>query len=155
MASISGTLTEYHRCCEGLFKAVEEAVASALWDQARDAFGMFRRAMDQHYQMEEEILFPAFERRSGKTDGPTRVLRFEHEQIRSLMDQVASGIEAEDQAQCMATSGRLKVTNQQHTQKEERMMYPIVDELLAGEAATIVAQMRCLGDVAPLPPSSS
>jgi len=39
--------------------------------------------------MEEEVLFPAFETRTGNTMGPTYVMRTEHEQIRALLQVMA------------------------------------------------------------------
>jgi hemerythrin len=64
-------MTRDHRRCDRLFAAVEEAVAEGDWARAAEIFRDFVQGMERHFRWEEELLFPAFEQRSGITGGPT------------------------------------------------------------------------------------
>lgn len=39
----------------------------------------------QHFEAEENLLFPAFEKKTGMTSGPMQVMRGEHIQMLELM----------------------------------------------------------------------
>jgi iron-sulfur cluster repair protein YtfE (RIC family) len=52
--------------------------------------------MEQHFQKEEEVLFPAFEQSTGNTMGPTRVMRLEHQQMREALAEMAGALAAGD-----------------------------------------------------------
>ena len=54
------------------------------------------RALERHIRLEEEIVFPLFEARSGIVDGPTAVMRDEHRCLRRALALMRAGIEARD-----------------------------------------------------------
>jgi iron-sulfur cluster repair protein YtfE (RIC family) len=145
MGAISATLVDYHRCCDRLFAAVADPLERGDWSAAREALARFRSAVDRLLRMEEEILFPAFERETGRDQGPTRVLRFDHAQLRTLLGELDRGVERQDAAASAAARSRLSVTLHEHWAKEERVMFPQADEILAGEAGRLVDQLRCIG----------
>jgi hypothetical protein len=58
------------------------------------AWQAFDRTMRHHFAMEEEVLFPAFERTTGMVRGPTMVMRMEHTQMRALLDQIGGAASA-------------------------------------------------------------
>ena len=72
MGSILDFMGGDHRACDELFAAAEDAVAKSDWDRARDLFARFHAATLHHLAMEEEVLFPAFEARTGMRMGPCR-----------------------------------------------------------------------------------
>lgn len=142
MNTIRGLLGDHHRQCDVLFAAIERAIESGAWDQAAAGFARFRESMLQHFDVEEKTLFPAFESRTGMTMGPTAVMRSEHAQIRELMDAMAEAIETRDADDYSGYAETLHIMTQQHNMKEENVLYPMCDQHLAGESATLVAQMR-------------
>ena len=53
-------------------------------EKALDTFNVFHQGLLTHIVWEEQVLFPIFEAQTGITEGPTRVMRMEHERIKSL-----------------------------------------------------------------------
>ncbi len=140
-----GMILEYlggdHRACDDLFASAEAAVAQKNWDNAHSLFDRFQAAMAHHLRMEEEVLFPAFEARTGNTMGPTYVMRTEHEQMRALMQDMAHAARAADRNGYLGLSETLNMLMQQHNLKEENMLYPMSDQVLAADREALIRSM--------------
>jgi len=136
MASISANLTRDHRHCDELFARAEEHVARSDWTQADRDFSEFTNAMEQHLRFEEDNLFPAFEQASGNRAGPTRMMRMEHEQMRTLFRDMETGLRAREANRYLGLSETLLILMQQHNMKEEHILYRLAEQVLgsAGEA---------------------
>ena len=146
MGSIRDFMGDGHRACDELFAAAEEAVAKNDWERARDLSDRFRRATLHHFRMEEDVLFPAFETRTGMSMGPTQVMRGEHVQMRDLMQQMANAARTGDANAYLGHSETLNMLMQQHNMKEENVLYPMTDQALAGEQDTVLQAMQALPD---------
>lgn len=146
MSSIKDFMGGDHRACDELFAAAEDAAAKNDWDRARDLFGRFQSATLHHFRMEEEVLFPAFETRTGMSMGPTQVMRGEHVQMRDLMQQIADAARAGDANGFLGHSETLNMLMQQHNMKEENVLYPMTDQALAGEQDKMLHAMQALPD---------
>ena len=83
-----------HRNCDGGWAEVEATADADDAAATRGAWTRFDKAMRTHLQMEEEVLFPAFEAATGMTAGPTQIMRMEHVQMRGVLDQMAAALEA-------------------------------------------------------------
>ena len=136
---------DHHRCDE-LFAAAEAAVESGDWAAAAEAHSGFLASMQQHFSMEEEVLFPAFEEASGSSMGPTMVMRHEHEQMRQLFDEMEQALEAKQGGDYLGASETLLVLMQQHNAKEEQILYPLTDRMLEAEQPALLAKMQALGE---------
>ncbi len=146
MRTILDTLGTDHRHCDELFAAAETAAAQGRWGRAREDFGRFLAAMARHFTMEEDVLFPAFEDRTGMRAGPTQVMRMEHAQMRELMDGMAQAAEAGDADRFLGLSETLNMLMQQHNLKEENMLYPMSDRTLGEERDRVLDAMdACVG----------
>ena len=141
MESIRECLTGDHRVCDAAFAATEQAVAAGNWKSARAAFDTLRNSMLAHLAAEEEILFPAFEARTGMTMGPTRVMRAEHAQMRELLAAAGEALAAEDADDYAGNAETLLILAQQHNMKEENVLYPMCDQHLAAEADGLVRRL--------------
>lgn len=141
MSTILDFLGSDHRACDDLFAASEEAVSKRNWEGARNLFGQFHQAMDRHFAMEEEVLFPGFETKTGNTMGPTQVMRAEHEQMRSLMREMDEALLANDEPRFLGLSETFNMLMQQHNLKEENVLYPMSDRALAGERDALIHRM--------------
>lgn len=141
MDAISHFLEADHQRCDDLFEAAEAAVAEADWPLAADRFLAFTGALRRHFGMEEAVLFPAFEARTGNNQGPSRVMRMEHEQMRELLEEMAEALSHHDANRYAGLSETLLVLMQQHNLKEEQILYPMCDRLLADEGASLVEHM--------------
>jgi iron-sulfur cluster repair protein YtfE (RIC family) len=143
-----GTILEFlgsdHHACDNVFASAEEAVARNDWDSARSLFDRFQAAMARHLAMEEDILFPAFESRTGMSGGPTEVMRMEHAQMRDLLQAMADAVAAGDQNRYLGLSETLNMLMQQHNLKEENMLYPMSDQVLGAERAAVIQSMEAV-----------
>jgi DUF438 domain-containing protein len=147
MGTISGYMTDDHRHCDELFAQAEEAADRGNIASAVTAFRAFRQALEGHFAREEEVLFPAFEQRGGGS-GPTTVMRMEHAQMRALFQELDNALAAGDGHSYLGLSETLLVMMQQHNLKEEQILYPMTDRLLAATALDLVRRMTALGPVA-------
>ncbi len=128
-----------HRSCDELWAKVEQA-ADGGGDYA-SAFGAFSDAMLRHLDREEKVLFPAFEAASGMTSGgPTFVMRFEHDRMRAVLDEMADQVKAGDGNRLLDIGDTLMMLIQQHNAKEEGMLYPMAAQMLGDQWAEIRKQ---------------
>lgn len=132
MAGLTEPLVTDHRLCDGLFAQAEDAAHRGDWERCRLHFDVFQQAMTHHFQVEEELLFPAFEQASGMAGGPTAVMRSEHANMRELLHKMAAAIAGNGRDDYLGLSETLLLYMQQHNLKEENMLYPACNRLLAG-----------------------
>ena len=142
MESIRDLMSADHRRCDDCFVAVERSVARSAWSDADAEFGRLYDAMRHHFDAEEAILFPAFEARTGMSMGPTRVMRGEHEQMRELLAAAKKALDERDADDYSGTAETLLIMMQQHNMKEENVLYPMCDQQLAAQLATLLAQLE-------------
>lgn len=127
-----------HRDCDARWADVEELLDTHDVETARPAWQKFDTGMRRHIAMEEEVMFPAFEaaaRMGG--GGPTAVMRMEHKQMTGLLDQIEAAMESDDAEQAMDLGDTLLMLVQQHNIKEEGMLYPMAENILAGNWANL------------------
>jgi iron-sulfur cluster repair protein YtfE (RIC family) len=141
MSSISATMTGDHRACDERFAAAEAAASSGDWTRAGTEFAAFRSAMERHFAVEEETLFPAFESHTGMSAGPTEVMRMEHAEMRELFERLAAAATARDADEFLGLAETLNLMMQQHNMKEEQVLYALMDESLGGEAEGLLAAL--------------
>lgn len=144
MNTILAFLAKDHRACDSSFADAESAVASVRWADADTAFRAFAAAMAHHFAMEEEVLFPAFEAKTGMRSGPTQVMRMEHAQMRRLIHDMGAALDARDVTRYLGLSETLNMLMQQHNVKEESMLYPMADRTLGEAAAGVVEDMQAV-----------
>jgi iron-sulfur cluster repair protein YtfE (RIC family) len=132
--------TADHRACDALWPAVEAAGEKGDGAALQAAFAAFARAMRRHLDMEEQVLFPAFEKATGMVMGPTRVMRGEHAQMRAVLDQMAAAVPA-DPAAVLDLGDTLLMLVQQHNRKEEGMLYPMCDAHLGVDWPALAAAL--------------
>ena len=120
-------LTAEHRHCDDLFAALEAAMDKENFEKAKTLFAEYERQMLEHFDVEEQKLFPAFEARTGMTSGPTMVMRMEHSQIRGLLAEMKEAIFHGQPEIFFSLSETLLIMTQQHNMKEENVLYPMCE----------------------------
>ena len=135
-------LPEHHRHCDDLYVATENAVQRGDWATAAPSFEHFRAQMNAHFEAEEGVLFPAFEAATGMSQGPTSMMRHEHEQMRALLHQLSAACSARDRDAYAGAAETLLMLMQQHNMKEENILYPMCDRALGTGAEMVAAEMR-------------
>lgn len=131
-----------HRHCDEILATAEKAVATQAWDHAMASFTQFQNAVLQHFAAEESVLFPAFEEKTGMRGGPTQVMRGEHVQMRELMEAARKGLLAKDADDYSGNAETLLFMMQQHNMKEENVLYPMCDQHLIDQVATLLPQLQ-------------
>ncbi len=142
------TITEYfqsdHRRLEAIYKKFSDAVHEERWDDAKGAFCEFSLGLKRHIATEEEILFPAFEEKTGMRDaGPTFVMRMEHKDIHELLDAITALTEKGDGPETTVKASALTVLLADHNMKEEQILYPEANASLSEpERAEVVRKAQ-------------
>lgn len=142
MDTISNYMTDDHHRCDELFAQAEMAASGQDWAAIAADLQAFLDSMHRHFKMEEEVLFPAFEERTGMSMGPTQVMRMEHGQMRELFQAMADAVQKQDKDEFLGQAETLLVMMQQHNMKEEQILYRMADQMLAGELEDVLQRMR-------------
>jgi hemerythrin-like domain-containing protein len=112
-------------------------------ESATEAFADFRAGLERHLQLEEEVIFPAYEARTGLTGGPTAVLRFEHALIREQLSDLAEMLRLGAWALFRVCMVRFNHLLAAHDLKEERVLYPSAVRLMDPSLrAALTEQLR-------------
>ena len=121
-----------------LEKIVQQCEATGTLDaaSAQDAVDFFRNFADRcHHGKEEAHLFPLMEQRGfAKDNGPTAVMRLEHDQGRACVKGMGEAIAAAQKHD--ATAGQRFVTHARaylellrtHIQKENQCLFPMANQ---------------------------
>ena len=136
-SSLSVVLSDHHKVCDEEWASVEQCVSEKRWPEAATVMKKFCDAMTLHLSIEESTVFPAFEMATGVTQGPTRVMLHEHNQMRALLDDLNAALLKKDTDAFLGAGETLLVLMQQHNFKEENMLYPACDDALAQDAALV------------------
>ena len=147
MASIVDSMTNDHRRCDAIFAEAESFVSDSEWEKGAAGFLEFRQAMEHHFTMEEEVLFPALEECNIQAAGPTQVMRMEHKQMRQLLSEMAQAVEQRDRDRYLGLAETLMIIMQQHNMKEEQMLYRMADQALGMDVPQILRKMEAVEPV--------
>jgi iron-sulfur cluster repair protein YtfE (RIC family) len=141
MSLIDDFMTRHHRQCDEALARAEEAAAASDWTGLDREAGTFFAEMARHLGIEEQLLFPVFENKTGMTSGPTEVMRMEHDQMRGLLEQMRLAVQAKDTERYLGLSETLQVLLQQHNIKEEGVLYPMIDRALRDDADGLMTRI--------------
>lgn len=145
MDQLTAPLVADHRHCDGLFANAEDAAQRTDWAACRRHFDAFTSAMLHHFDIEENVLFPAFEQATGMAMGPTAMMRSEHAQMRDLLNNMAAVIAAGRRDDYLGMSETLLLYMQQHNLKEENVLYPMADQALAASGIDLTQPVTACG----------
>ena len=101
------------------------------WDHARALIADFRTGLFRHIEIEEAILFPAFDEATGMVaGGPTEVMKHDHAVIRECVEGlwIAATMKSPDELDQHHAS--LLGVLVEHNMKEETILYPTTDRAL-------------------------
>ncbi len=146
LRTVSEFLSSDHRRLDAIFEASARLAAAGSFAEALAGFAEFASGLSRHIDMEETVLFPFFEARTGMTGGPTAVMRREHVEIRRLLAGITTALSASNNAAFTAGRGRLLEVLGAHNQKEEGILYPLSDRVAGGarERDDLVRRMQAV-----------
>ncbi len=122
-------MTHDHRECDNLYAPLEEAMGEENWQKALKLYMPFKNAMLKHFAMEEEVLFPKMEEFMGGGEGPIHVMKMEHSQIRSVIEQLGEAINDKNKQKALGLGETFMILTQQHNMKEEQVLYTMAEQL--------------------------
>lgn len=140
MSLITTLMTDDHRACDQWLGDAEQAAAEGNWSAVQHATRQFRDALHSHFETEEQVLFPRFESATGMTQGPTRMMRIEHQELRGMLETLLQAALDEDAEEFEGEAETLLIMLQQHNMKEENILYPMCDQHIA--SAEIEPELR-------------
>jgi iron-sulfur cluster repair protein YtfE (RIC family) len=133
---------DHDRLGESL-RSVSAAVGRGAFEEAASRYEDFELGLLRHLRIEEELIFPVFEARSGIVNGPTGVMRDEHRQARIGLTLMRQGLKRGDGG--VYDDGRrfFESVLHDHNAKEEHILYPTLDSLLRpAERAALLARLQ-------------
>lgn len=135
--SIVTKMQAQHRHCDELLAQAEAAARRGDWATCAEAAGAFNGATETHLALEENGLFPAFEKATGMSGGPTQMMRIEHGEMRELMASLHEALAARNAADFVGCCETLLILLQQHNMKEENVLYPMCERAVPEFAAQL------------------
>lgn len=141
MDTICSFLILDHQRCDDLFNQASTCVQQRKWEEATPLFREFHDALKQHIRMEEKVVLPAFSQAMSDGATPVAMLHLEHERIRGIADRMFEALERVDGVDFMLHAETYQLLMQQHTMKEEDMLYPLLDKILFRKRVSIISAM--------------
>ena len=143
METISGWMHNDHILIDAISeRAVAAAAAHDGAALAREAT-LFLLRLRRHIEMEEGVLFPAFEQRTGMSDsGPSLQMRVEHEQMQPVLQQMQDAAATGDGVAYQRAAQALHEILIPHNLKEEQMMYPMLDDAMGADAQALLDEVK-------------
>ena len=143
MEPINDHMMRDHREIDAIFARSQDAAGASDWASLESNGAMFFARIGRHIELEEDLLFPAFDESSGMSGGgPTGTMRSEHAEMEPMFERMRDAIAARDAARYLAVARTLHELLQQHNLKEEQMMYPMLDQALGSDALAMVVELK-------------
>ncbi|HSO84178.1 hemerythrin domain-containing protein [Thiocapsa sp.] len=141
MTAITDTFTEDHHRCDRLLAEAEASAGGSDWSAIGAAAGALVTAMDRHFALEEEVVFPALAQVFFVAENPIEIMCNEHAQMRQLLAEIGAAVDARDKNALLGILETLHLLVQQHNYKEEGIIYPMADGALPERAADMAAMI--------------
>lgn len=135
-------MSQDHDRLDDVFKTFKQLKNEDI-SKATRFFEDFKQGLEQHIIWEEEILFPVFETKTGmRQQGPTIVMKNEHEQIKGYLKSIYQKIKEGNTDTDELEEAMFKLLKN-HNGKEENVLYPSIDDMLdQSELEDIMNQMK-------------
>jgi len=142
--TISEFYEQDHDRLDELFKTFQKLKRSDF-AKAKEAFKEFKFGLQRHIVWEEDVLFPLWEEKTGMSEGgPTFVMRSEHRQIGRQLEAIHAKVADQNPGSDQEEQALLDLLGS-HNIKEERVLYPSIDQLTsAKERETVFQNMKSI-----------
>lgn len=130
--TISAFYEQDHDRLDELLKTFQKLKRSDF-PKAKEAFKEFKFGLQRHIVWEEGVLFPLWEEKTGMSEGgPTFVMRAEHRQIGQQLEAIHGKVADQNPDSDQEEQILLDLLGS-HNRKEERVLYPAIDQLTSAE----------------------
>lgn len=135
-----------HDRLDTIMEKATKLAQTGVWAEAQALAGEFKEGLFRHIEIEEQILFPAFEEKTGMRDmGPTAVMRMEHKDIKESVNDIVQGVADKRLDEFERAKATLLGVLVEHNMKEEQILYPGVDRMLDEKAREKLLEALLLG----------
>ena len=147
METITSYMQQDHVDIDGFAGRAFQAAAARDWNALQREGGEFLRRLRRHIDMEENVLFPAFEQHTGMVEaGPSRQMRIEHQLMQPVLAGMERAVTEKDGAGFRHGVKALFDLLQPHNVKEEQMLYPMLDESGRDAAQALLLKVKAMAD---------
>lgn len=142
--TVSAFFQQDHDRLDALFQSFQ-TLKRHDFAKAKEVFKEFKFGLQRHIVWEEDLLFPLWEEKTGMSEGgPTFVMRNEHrligQQLEAIHDKVGEQNPDSDQEE----AALLNILGS-HNMKEERVLYPSIDQVTSEEERkTVFRNMKTI-----------
>jgi hemerythrin-like domain-containing protein len=106
------------------------------------AVSAFVATTRRHLDIEERLIFPQLtEKMPGAALGPIPVMLAEHEQMKALLEAMDEAAREASTQRVLNLGDTLLMFTQQHNSKEEGVLYPLCEQVLADVWPELHAEM--------------
>ena len=142
MNTTDNWLVHDHGEYEELLSHCREAVESEDWESVKHIFTEFIQRLKAHVDLEEQVLYPAYESKSAAPKEPTDSLRHEHDKLiqylRGMLP-ICSTRNSEPFLECLVEFEKLLI---KHHEKEEDIFLPMAGLILQDEREELLRKIR-------------
>jgi len=140
--SVTSYLMWDHDRLDAVLYEVFALVSEGSFGRATQRYEQFFGGMQRHIALEEDVLFPEFEARSGAKPTATALARRDHEVIREALADMQAALADESSKSFFAARKKLLAVLPTHHAKEEQLLYPVIDESMTeDERGLLVARL--------------
>lgn len=137
--TVSAFFEQDHDRLDELFKTFQQLKRSDF-PKAKEAFKEFKIGLQRHIVWEEDVLFPLWEKKTGMSEsGPTPVMRNEHRQIGQQLEAIHGKVSEQNPNSDKEEQALLDFLGS-HNRKEERALYPAIDQVASPDDREAVFQ---------------
>ncbi len=147
MPEESNWLVHDHRRHEAALTECELAAGAEDWREAVELFRRFVDGLRLHMRMEDEVLYPLFEETCPGVAEDIADLRYEHERLSQLVEELVHVIRHKDFDHLEASLRPLKRIMMEHNAHEELVFRRMSDSPLLQRREEIMERLARLGPV--------
>jgi iron-sulfur cluster repair protein YtfE (RIC family) len=145
MDSISSYMEHDHDLIDAIGEQALAAAAAGDDEALEREATRFLMRLRRHIEMEENVLFPAFEEQTGMSGaGPSAQMRIEHEQMHDILQQMQEAAASRDGAAYRRAATALREILVPHNLKEEQMMYPMIDDAAGDDGQRLLEEVKAM-----------
>jgi iron-sulfur cluster repair protein YtfE (RIC family) len=140
--AISAFFEQDHDRLDALFQSFQTLKRHDV-AKAKEAFKEFKVGLQRHIVWEEDLLFPLWEEKTGMSEGgPTFVMRAEHRRIGQYLEAIHDKVMEQNPESDEEEQALLNILGS-HNMKEERVLYPSIDQVTSvEERETVFRSMK-------------
>ncbi|HLA76195.1 MAG TPA: hemerythrin domain-containing protein [Vicinamibacteria bacterium] len=142
---VTSYLSWDHDRLDAILAEVCRRVEAGQLGEAEAGYREFLTGLRRHIRLEEELVFPLFEAKTGVTGGPTAVMRAEHLEIERALGMMQDGLSQKDANGFREGLQFLRSVLPDHNAKEEHVLYPTTDRVLSAEERSAFVE-RLVGE---------